>query len=86
MSTTIARMTRDELQEMIGAVVEQKLIQLFGDPDEGLPLKKSVRDRLIRQMTAVGHGERGEGLEEVVGRPREDTGENAGVDLSAGLR
>ena len=66
MSTTIARMTRDELQEMIGAVVEQKLIQLFGDPDEGLPLKKSVRDRLIRQMTAVAGGERGERLEDVV--------------------
>jgi len=56
-------MTKDELQEMIGAVVEQKLIELFGDPDAGSPLKKSVRDRLVRQMAAVAQGERGERLE-----------------------
>ena len=53
---------------MIGVVVEQKLIQLFGDPDEGLPLKKSVRDRLARQMVAVARGERGEPLEDVAHR------------------
>ena len=68
MSTTVAHMTKDELQEMIGAVVEQKLIELFGDPDAGLPLKKSIRDRLVRQMAAVAQGERGERLEDVVGR------------------
>jgi hypothetical protein len=61
-------MTKDELQEMIGAVVEQKLIELFGDPDAGLPLKTSVRDRLARQMAAVVQGKRGERLEDVVGR------------------
>ena len=29
MSTTVARMTKDELQEMIGAVVEEKLVEVF---------------------------------------------------------
>ena len=53
-------MTKDELQEMIGTVVEQKLVELFGDADEGLPLKKAVRDKLVRQMAAVARGERGE--------------------------
>ena len=68
MSVTVARMTKDELQEMIGSVVEQKLIELLGDPDEGLSLKKTVRDRLVRQMAAVARGERGERFEDVVQR------------------
>jgi hypothetical protein len=68
MSTTVAQMTKDELQEMIGAVVEQKLVELLGDPDDGLSLKKSVRDQLERQMAAVARGERGKPLEEVIRR------------------
>jgi hypothetical protein len=58
-------MTKDELQELIGAVVEQKLVELFGDPDEGLPLKEALHDRLVRQMAAVTAGERGEAIEDV---------------------
>ena len=68
MSTTVARMTKDELQEMIGAVVEQKLVELLADPDEGLSLKKSVHDQLVRQMAAVARGERGKPLEDVIRR------------------
>ena len=66
--TTVAQMTRDELQEMIGAVVEQKLVELLGDPDQGLSLKKSVHDRLERQMACVADGERGELLNDVAQR------------------
>jgi hypothetical protein len=61
-------MTKDELREMIGAVVEEKLSEWFGDPDEGLTLKKGVRARLLRQMAAVARGERGKPLEEVARR------------------
>ena len=68
MNATVAHMTKDELQEMIGAVVEQKLVELLGDPDEGLPLKKALQDRLIRQKAAVARGERGERLEDVARR------------------
>ena len=60
MSATVARMTKDELQEMIGTVVEQKLVELFGDPDEGLHLKKTLQDRLVRQKAAVARSQRGE--------------------------
>jgi hypothetical protein len=61
-------MTKDELQEMIGAVVEEKLLELLGDPDEGLSLRKAARDRLVRQTAAVDRGERGERLEDVARR------------------
>ncbi len=66
--TTVAQMTRDELKEMIEAAVERKLLELLGDPDEGLPIRKAVRERLLRQRQAVSAGERGESLEDVVRR------------------
>jgi len=64
--TTVSQMTKDELREMIETTVEQKLLELLGDPDEGLPIRKSVRDRLLRQKQAVAQGERGEAFEDVV--------------------
>jgi hypothetical protein len=68
MATTVGQMTTDELREMIGALIEQKLLELLGDPDEGLEIRKAVRDRLLRQKKAVAGGERGEPLEEVTRR------------------
>jgi hypothetical protein len=68
MATKVAQMTKNELREMIEATIEQKLVELLGDPDEGLPLRKLVRDRLLRQKQAVATGERGEPFENVVWR------------------
>lgn len=65
MATTVSQLTKDELQEMLGRLIEQKLPDLLGDPDEGLNLRKSVRDRLLAQNKAVARGER---LEEVARR------------------
>ena len=68
MTTTVAQMTKGELREVIETAVEQKLLELLGDPDEGLPVRKTVRDRLLRQKQAVSAGERGEPFEDVVRR------------------
>jgi len=57
---TVAQMTKKELKEMISTLIEQKLLELVGDPDEGLPIRKTLRDRLLRQKKAVERGERGE--------------------------
>ena len=65
MATTVGEMTKGELQEMIGALIEEKLLELLGDPDEGLSLRKPLRDRLLRQKKAVAEGQRGEPLEDV---------------------
>jgi hypothetical protein len=65
---TIAEMTKEELREMIETIIEQKLLELLGDPDEGLPIRKALRDRLLRQKQAVVRGERGEPFEDVVQR------------------
>lgn len=68
MTITVAQMSKDELREMIEATIEQKLIELLGDPDEGLGIRGSVRERLLRQKRAVAAGERGEPFEDVVQR------------------
>ena len=56
---TVAKMTQDELRIMLGDLIDQKLTEILGDPDEGLVMRKAFRDRLIRQRKAVAKGERG---------------------------
>lgn len=59
-------MTTEELKELIGTIIEQKLVELLGDPDEGLVIKKTLQARLLRQRKAVAAGERGEAFEDVL--------------------
>ena len=68
MAATVARMTKHELKEIIESTVEQKLLELLGDPDQGLVLKKTIKDRLLRQRKAVASGQRGEALAVIVKR------------------
>jgi hypothetical protein len=58
-------MTKEQLREMIGETVEEKLIELLGDPDDGLAIRSSVRARLLRQRRKVARGDRGESLDDV---------------------
>jgi len=68
MAATVARMTKHELKEIIESTVEQKLLELLGDPDQGLVLKKTVKDRLLRLQKAVASGQRGESWAVIVKR------------------
>ncbi len=60
MSLTVAHMTKREFSQMLSSVVEQKLVELFGDPGDGLILKENLRKRLVRQKKSVAKGERGD--------------------------
>ena len=62
---TVAQMTQDELRIMLGDLIDQKLTEILGDPDEGLVMRKAFRDRLIRQRKAVARGEQGKPFDEV---------------------
>jgi mRNA interferase RelE/StbE len=42
--------------------------EVLGDPDEGLPVRKSFEQRLLRQKRSVSRGERGEAMDDVVKR------------------
>ena len=68
MSKIVAEMTAEELKELVGLAVEQKLVELLGDPDEGLVIREPVRKRLLRQKRAVAQGERGEPFGDIVRR------------------
>ena len=67
---TVAEMTTQEFQEMLEDVVEvtveRKLLELLGDPDEGLSMRESVQTRLRRQHMQVRKGERGTALSDIV--------------------
>lgn len=58
-------MSKQELTQIISNVVEQKLVELFGDPDEGLSMKENLRKRLLRQKRAVARGDRGTDLNSI---------------------
>ena len=70
MTETVGQMTKEEFKKLIGVVVEasveQKLIEILGDPDEGLEIREAVRERLLRQRQAVAAGEQGLPFEDVV--------------------
>ena len=66
MATTVAKMTKHELKEIIESTVEQKLLELLGNPDQGLVLRKTLKDRLLRQRKTVSSGERGDSLTAII--------------------
>jgi DNA primase large subunit len=66
MYTTTVKVSKTELANMIDRAVEEKILQLLGDPDEKLILKKSLQSRLLRQKKAVAKGQRGEDFSRVV--------------------
>ena len=70
MAATVAKMTKHELKEIIESTVEQKLLELLGDPDQGLVLRKTLKDRLLRQRKTVSSGERGDSLTAIIRKLR----------------
>ena len=69
-SETVAQMSQAEfrrmLEEVVEVAVEQKLLELLGDPDEGLEIREAVQVRLLRQREEVATGQYGRPFEDVV--------------------
>jgi hypothetical protein len=40
----------EELRALVGEVVDEKLREFLGDPDEGLSLRPEVRKRLLKSL------------------------------------
>jgi hypothetical protein len=59
MSTRVVELTAAEYRAVIADSVEQKLLELLGDPDEGLELQEQVKVRLRRTLKAQQDGDRG---------------------------
>lgn len=56
---TITELSRDELKRLVAEAVEGKLLELLGDPDEGMVLREEVQARLRRTLAAERAGVRG---------------------------
>ncbi len=54
--SSVADLTVDELKSLIKEVVTQTILELFGDPDEGLKLREDVQERLRRSLAATQTG------------------------------
>ncbi len=61
-------MTDVELRQMIGEIVEEKLMALLGDEEDDLLLKEDLQKRLLKQVQKTKNGERGEAFDDVVSR------------------
>lgn len=66
MTTTVAQMTTAEFRDLLEDVIEQKLLELLTDPDQGWTLQTQVRNQLLQQQQATAAGERGQPLDKVL--------------------
>ena len=62
----VEQMTVDELKTLIRDTVEEKLQEMLGDPDSGLELSDSVRDRLRHSLEETEAGATGVPVDEVI--------------------
>jgi hypothetical protein len=65
---TIPAELRGDIEAFVENVVDRRLVELFGDPDEGLELREEVVQQLREQQKRVAAGELGIPLEEVMRR------------------
>ncbi len=61
----IKDMSAEELKALIQQTVEQTMLELLGDPDEGLDLRDEVKARLRASLDRQKEGERGISAEAV---------------------
>ncbi len=62
----VQEMTIDQLKGLIRETVGENLEELLGDPDSGLELKDTVRERLKRSLEETESGVPGVAIEDVV--------------------
>ena len=53
MSVNLDVISKKELESIIERTIERKLMQILGDPDHGLVLKKTLQKRLESQLKKV---------------------------------
>lgn len=66
--SNVADLTVDELKSLIREVVTQTILEILGDPDEGLELQEEVKERLRRSLAATQTGAKLVPVEEVAAK------------------
>lgn len=54
--SNVADLTVDELKNLIREVVTQTILEIFGDPDEGLELREEIKERLHHSLATIQTG------------------------------
>lgn len=54
-----------EIKELVDELVEEKLLRLLKDPDEGLELRQDIKARLRSSLKSQTDGEKGVLLEDI---------------------
>jgi hypothetical protein len=65
MAETVAQMSKAELRELIEGTLEEKLLEMLGDPDDGLEIRESIVARVEAQRRRVAAGAQGRSLADV---------------------
>ena len=60
------KLTLESIKELVDELVDEKLLQILKDPDEGLELREEIKNRLRRSLKSQEDGERGVLLENVM--------------------
>ena len=68
MAITLASMTKQEFEEFLSDILERKLLELLVDPDKGLLLQDSLRNRLLQQQQATAQEQRGQAFGDVMAK------------------
>ncbi|MDP2209079.1 MAG: hypothetical protein Q8K98_09955 [Bacteroidota bacterium] len=64
-ANTLLNITKEELSQLISSAIEQKLLEILGDPEEHLLFREEIQKRLVQQKALVAKGKRGKKLGEV---------------------
>jgi hypothetical protein len=70
----VSDLTVEEFEQLLEEVVERKLEEFLGDPDEGLELTEWIKKQLQESMAAWEAGERGVSIDEFVRQVRKKRG------------
>lgn len=66
--SNVADLTVDELKELIREITTQTLLELLGDPDEGLELREDIKTKLQQSIEKVQKGGKTIPAEEVASK------------------
>ncbi len=67
MSSTI-EVTQEELRTLVDDLVEEKLIAMFGDPEDELEIRDDLKERLLRQRKEMQDGKNSHSFEDVMAK------------------
>lgn len=68
MNATTLDITSEELTALVKNIVDERIIELIGDPEDDLEIKSELKARLINQRKEADNGDFGIPFDEVLKR------------------